>query len=292
MKKIISILTLIMMFSFMNVYADNIIDFSKKGNLTITLEESENKEKVVGAELKVTKIADAKVDGNSNLAYEFIDELKDSNISLKDVTVDGLLDEINNYINDNSITLNGQSEITNDEGVAKFSNLDLGLYIVSQENIVEGYSSIDSYLLTIPTIIDNDWVYDLDSLPKTELIKLIDINIEKIWKNNRISVPKSVTIDLLKDGELVEEVILSADNNWKHTFRRLPLSDNYSVKEVEVPKGYKVTYKQDGYNFTIINTNKLPQTGEYTYIIPIFIAIGIIFIGLGIFFERRGKVNE
>lgn len=292
MKKIISILTLIMMFSFMNVYADHTIDFSKKSNLTITLEESENKEKVVGAELKVTKIADAKVDGNSNLAYEFIDELKDSNISLKDVTVDGLLDEINNYINDNEIALNGQSEITNDEGVAKFSNLDLGLYIVSQENIVEGYSSIDSYLLTIPTIIDNDWVYDLDSLPKTELIKLIDINIEKIWKNNRISVPKSVTIDLLKDGELVEEVILSADNNWKHTFRRLPLSDSYSVKEVEVPKGYKVTYKQDGYNFTIINTNKLPQTGEYTYIIPIFIAIGIIFIGLGIFFERRGKVNE
>ena len=63
MKKIISILTLIMMFSFMNVYADHTIDFSKKGNLTITLEESENKEKVVGAELKVTKIADAKFKG-------------------------------------------------------------------------------------------------------------------------------------------------------------------------------------------------------------------------------------
>lgn len=293
MKKILSFLIMILLINFMNVNADSIVDFNKKGSLTITLMESESSEYISGASIKVTKIASAYLDNNSNIAYEFVEELKNSNIILDDLTKEDLLKDILKYMEENNIELNGDINNTDDLGKVSFNDLDLGLYIISQENIVEGYSSIDSYLLTIPTIIDNEWVYDIDSLPKTELIKLIDVSVEKIWKNNRISIPDSVTIELLKDEEVIDSVTLSEENEWKHVFERLPISDSYSVREKNVPKGYKVTYKQDGdYSFTVINTNKLPQTGEYTFIIPILVSLGIILIGIGLYLDKRGNIHE
>ena len=293
MKKILSFLIMILLINFINVNADSIVDFNKKGSLTITLMESESSEYISVASIKVTKIASAYLDNNSNIVYEFVDELKNSNIILDDLTKEDLLKDILKYMEENNIELNGDINNTDDLGKVSFNDLDLGLYIISQENIVEGYSSIDSYLLTIPTIIDNEWVYDIDSLPKTELIKLIDISVEKIWKNNRISIPNSVTIELLKDEEVIDSVTLSEENEWKHVFERLPISDSYSVREKDVPKGYKVTYKQDGdYSFTVINTNKLPQTGEYTFIIPILVSLGIILIGIGLYLDKRGNIHE
>src|SRR5699024_2699694 len=91
------------------------------------------------------------------------------------------------------------------------------------------------------------------------------VDVEKVWKGEK---QDSVTIHLLADGEKVEEVVLSEDTDWKHTFTDLPVVHNitdekaieYTVEEVEI-EGYSVEITGDAKEgFTIINTEIIEQT--------------------------------
>lgn len=289
MKKItIFLLSLMIAFNLNSVSAST-IDFNRKGSIEITLKESTNNESVVGASIKLVKIADAKVDNNSNLSYEFVDELSNCNVSLSDLTKPNIKDDIERCLS--GVNVNGIINSTDSNGKVSFSRLDLGLYLVSEEGETLGYSNINSFLINIPTIEDNDWIYDLESEPKTEIIKVTDLTVNKVWKNNNMKISEYVTVQLLKGTEVIDTVQLNSENNWTYTFRRMPLSDEYSILEVDIPDGYKATYKTEGYTFTVINTNKLPQTGELSYLVPIFVIAGMLFMALGIYIDKK-NINE
>ena len=72
----------------------------------------------------------------------------------------------------------------------------------------------------------------------------------------------------------------------------MPESDAYSVKEVDIPKGFTATYKQSGYIFTVINTSTLIQTGQLIWPIPVLAISGMLFIAVGIMFlQKKRKTN-
>ena len=264
------------------VGATNVIDFNRKGSLSINLIEAENNEKVSGAEIELIKVASAKLDNNSNLSYE-LDKNLNCKINLTNLEDEELLSKVEECIDNNQVI--GQKNITNANGIVNFNNLDLGLYLVRQSNELENYSSIDSYLITIPTIIDNNWIYDLNSEPKVEIIKLVDITINKVWNTTR-DIKNNVTVELLLDDEVIDTIELSEDNNWTYTLNRMRLSDKYSVREINVPKDIKVTYKNEGFNFTVINTDTLPQTGQAMYLVPLLFVIGVVLVALGYTFKK------
>lgn len=277
MKKYVLVLLLII-FLTPTVYAQNVIDFTKKGSLNITLIESQNSERVENAEIEIIKIADAYIDENSNLAYKKINEINTCNFELSNLELDGLKENIESCINDLNIT--GIKDTTDAKGNVIFNNLDLGLYLVRQTNDVEGYSTINSYLITIPTIIDNSWEYDLSSEPKTEIIKLMDLKVNKIWKTDR-KISDYVTLQLVLNDRVIDTVKLSKDNNWEYTWRRIPLNDEYEIKEINIPKGYTAIYEKNNNNYTVINADNLPHTGQNTYIAYIIGVSGIILFVLG-----------
>ncbi|MBR3113342.1 MAG: Cna B-type domain-containing protein, partial [Methanobrevibacter sp.] len=75
----------------------------------------------------------------------------------------------------------------------------------------------------------------------TEVIFMI--NITKIWDDadNQDGIrPKNVTVELLADGEKVDEIVLSENNNWTAYFKELHGYNeegnliNYTVKELKV----------------------------------------------------------
>ena len=221
------------------VYASNdIVDLSKKGSLSITLINEEYNEKIVGAEIEVIKVGTVGIN-NNNLAYSLIPELSNCNISLSNILDESLKGKIVNCVNSNNY--NGRVETTDKSGNVKYNDLDLGLYLIRQNNILDGYSAIESYLITIPTLNDNLWVYDIDSVPKTEIIKMFSLNIRKIWKTDK-ELPDFITIELLLDGEIKDTVKLGKDNDWKYTWEKIPYSDKYTVREKDSPKGYTTIY--------------------------------------------------
>ena len=92
------------------------------------------------------------------------------------------------------------------------------------------------------------------------------VTVNKIWGNPEDAVPIEVT--LLQNETIYSKmpVILSADNNWKHTWSQLPLTDDngtpyvYTVSEA-VMDGFEATYTRvvndDGSTaITITNTKK------------------------------------
>ena len=281
-KRINYLLVIItLFFGFMiNVDAkeNNTVDFSRKGSIEVTLHEMSEDTYVEGAEITIYKIADAYLDG-VNLAFKYTDELSSCSVSLDDLTIDDLSKKITLCVKPESV---GTSLITNDFGTVIFNDLDLGLYLVSQTNKVEGYSNIDSFLVQIPKVIDNSWTYDIIANPKTDIYKEIDLVVNKVWNTDSNKLPEKVEIELLLDGEVIDTVILNSTNKWTHTFKNLEKSDKYSVREINIPKGYKVSYTNNEYIFTVTNTDTLANTGQLFYSIIILAIFGLIFILLGV----------
>ena len=63
---------------------------------------------------------------------------------------------------------------TNNQGYASFNNLDLGLYLIEQTNKVDGYSKIDPFLIYMPKFEENKWIYEINAIPKVDIIRLFD----------------------------------------------------------------------------------------------------------------------
>ena len=286
MKRIKIILLSILIFYSTNIYAleNNTIDFNSKGSIEITLSEKTDNEKIEGAEILLYKVADAKSE-NHNLVFEYIDELKSCNASLNDLETKSKSEDIEKCINEN---INSLKQITDVNGTVKYNDLDLGLYLVKQNNIVKGYSKIDSFLVMIPKITDNKWIYDIKSTPKTDIIRVIDINVKKVWNtstsntNDSIKLPRSIEVELLLNDKVIDTVKLSKDNNWSYTWEDLAKSEEYTIKEINVPKGYTPSYQKDNNTFIVTNTSTLVQTGQMLWIVMLLIITGITFIIISI----------
>src|SRR5699024_8721122 len=70
------------------------------------------------------------------------------------------------------------------------------------------------------------------------------VDVEKVWKGKK---QDKVTIKLLANGKEVDSIELSKENDWKHTFKDLPVVEDiedeevieYTVEEVGI-EGYEV----------------------------------------------------
>lgn len=281
MKKIIFILIIFVMF-IGNIKADNIVDLNKKGSISINLKGENN---IVGAEIQIIQIGKVNII-NNNLVFEYIDELNDCNYKLSDENIKNIEVCIQNK------KLNVTTKITDSNGKVLFDNLNLGVYYIKQINKIKNFSQMDPILIMLPKEINNSFEYNIDASPKIEILDLTDIKIKKIWNTDKKDkILNHVTIELYKDKEKIETVTLNEENNWEIVIEELPKSDSYSVKEINLPKGYTVTYNLNEYTFTVTNTPSLVDTGQITYVYNIILFIGIMLIIVGIILKRR-EINE
>lgn len=145
-----------------------------------------------------------------------------------------------------------------------FENLDVNAagkalnYTVKEENVPEGYTlSID----------DKDPAHLV--LTNKHEPNVTQVKVTKKWDdaNNQDGLrPKEIRVQLYAgDQKLGKEVVLSADNEWTHTFEKLAEKANgqdihYSVKEVDVPKGYTVTEESKEKGDVVLTNTHTPST--------------------------------
>ena len=281
---------MIILFSVDNIYAlsSNVVDFNHKGSIQITLYEKNDNEKIEGSELTIYKVADAR-EKDHNLVFEYVKELEGCPVSLVDLESSTVSGEIEKCIPSD---MTGIVKVTDVDGSVKYEDLDLGLYLVKQTNKVEGFSKIDSFLAMIPKVIDNKWVYDVEATPKTDIIRVINIDVKKVWNtstsntNHTINIPKSITVELLLNDEVIDTITLSKENNWKYTWIDLEKSDMYTVREKNVPRGYTVTYQKEDNSFIITNTSSLVQTGQMLWIVLLVGMIGVLFVIISLVYDK------
>ena len=145
----------------------------------------------------------------------------------------------------------------------------------------------------IPRVINDEWTYNVTSKPKTDIIRVIDLKVTKVWNkansniSSSINLPKEIEIELSKNGEVIDTVKLNSANNWEYTWKDLEKSDMYNVREVNVPKGYTVTYQKEGNLFIVTNTTSLVQTGNMPWLVEIIGGIGLIFIVISLIYNKN-----
>jgi hypothetical protein len=264
------------------------LDPNQTGSISVALVSQNGTEPMEGAELSIFHIATVGADENGMLFYVYTDAFSDCGTALDDPELVKMLDS---FVSGKNIP--AQKITTDANGKAICKDLPLGLYFVKQTNTVEGFASCASFLVTLPMKTDSGLKYDVDASPKTDVARLINVTVKKIWNTDSSTpLPNSVTVQLLHYEELVQTAILSKENDWQLTYTGLPESDGYSIKEVNIPKGFTATYKRNGYVFTVTNTSTLIQTGQLMWPIPVLAVSGILLIAAGVvLLQKKRKTN-
>ena len=200
---------------------------------------------------------------------------------------DSLTSTLVNYLSaDDSITPTATREVAvvnkgadNETGQVVFDKdsagkeLKPGVYLVIPAGITDGrYTYIpESYLVSLPNL-DNDsnWDYSVAIQDKFERDydppgsggTTINRNVLKVWEDGGSEDrPVSVTVRLLRDGEVFDEVELSEDNDWRYSWTGLSRDYEWTLVEVDVPSDYTVEIVREGTTFVVTNsTDDTPGT--------------------------------
>ena len=263
-------------------------DPDQTGSISVALASQDGAQPMEGAELSVFRVATVGGDEKGNLFYAYTDEFSGCGAGLDDPD---LVKKLEAFVSGKN--LSAKKIVTDAQGKGTCEDLDLGLYFVKQTGDVEGFAPCTSFLVTVPVKTDNGFRYDVDASPKTEAAKLVDITIKKVWNTDKsTAIPKNVTVQLLRGDAVVETAILSKDNDWQITYSDLPESDAYSIKEVNVPKGFTATYGKKGYTFTVTNTASLAQTGQLIWPIPVLAMAGLFLLLVGFAILRKSEKHH
>lgn len=104
-----------------------------------------------------------------------------------------------------------------------------------------------------------------------------DITVIKRWAGDDPH-PDSVTVELLRNGSVIDQIVLNAQNSWTYIWEKLPIKDengadyNYTVIEQRVP-GYEADYtieaSSDGESGTYwIPAERVVAGGQYILVSP------------------------
>lgn len=198
------------------------------------------------------------------------------------------------------------SAVADENGMAHFSLLPLGLYLVLVDGCVqEGYVySVSAFFVMLPEqqADTNTWNYTVTASPKlSKNPLLVDYEVLKIWKDNchETQRPQSITVHLLCDGQIYDTVTLPQNGRWQYAWEKLDSNHKWSVTEEPIDGYAAASVEQNGYTFVITNTcNKpttpdkpnLPQTGQLWWPVPVMLIGGLLLIFFGQL-RRRGDGN-
>lgn len=159
---------------------------------------------------------------------------------------------------------------TDADGNVEFNDLDTGLYLIGGLSVnADGtnYTFYDS-MMVLPSKDGDSYVYDVTAKPKSTQSEPSTqektYTVLKLWQDegHTDKRPASVTVDIVKNGQLEETVTLSSANNWTYSFTLSDPNASISVVERKVAKDYTVKVTEKDSSFIIINTWNTQQTDE------------------------------
>lgn len=264
----------------------------------LTLYYQKDEKAFSGLQVEIYRVAEAFPDGK----FQLIAPYAGYPVNIHDITDQqqwkNIASTLSAYIVADQLTPDATVQ-TDGQGVARFENLQTGLYlvcrVVAEEQ--EGTYIFDQFMVYLPTPqTDGTYRYQVEAKPKcTQFTPNTQYTVTKLWQDDQTDRPQAVTVDIYRDGVLQQTQQLSKDNNWSYTWY-VSADDpgQWTVAEREVPAGYKVSIRQNGNVFSVINTRQshtdTPQTGDTFTPLPWVLALclsGMVLLLLGIYGRRR-----
>lgn len=166
-KRILSILCCVILISALAVtaFAAEVPDLNRKGTISITM--TYNDEIVPGGTLTLYHVAEVSVENHADYRYQYTQDYKDCLVSLEDLDSSATALALAEYTENNTIA--GTTAEINAQGQVVFTDLDLGLYLLIQQDAPDGYALVNPFLVSVPGRKDGSYIYDVDASPKLAL---------------------------------------------------------------------------------------------------------------------------
>ena len=166
-RRIFSVFTLIALLCAlcMTAYAHDVPDLSRKGSISITMHHSG--ELVPGGTLTLFRVGEVYED-DGNFGYRLTGDFVQCGVSLDDIQSAALPEALANYVQSNKLV--GRTEKIDENAVAYFDDLELGLYLIIQYKAAEGFNVTKPFVVSVPAVVNGQYLYDVDGSPKVDPI--------------------------------------------------------------------------------------------------------------------------
>lgn len=148
----------------MPVLAHEVPDQTRKGSIEITMHTDETT--VGGGTLTLYRVGDVN-ESDGNYAFVLTEDFEESGESLENIGSAELANHLAAYAEEK--TLEGLTQAIDDNGNVSFTELELGLYLLVQEEAAEGYNKLNPFVVSVPQMKEGAYVYEVDASPKVEL---------------------------------------------------------------------------------------------------------------------------
>lgn len=147
-------------------YAHEVPDAERLGSVSLTM--TYDGTKVPGGTVTLYRVGDVVAD-DGNYDFALTESCAESDVSLEDVQSPDAAQALAGFVREND--LRGTTASIASDGTVAFDDLEIGLYLVTQDTPAEGYRAFDPFLVGVPLNDEGTYVYDVDASPKLELAK-------------------------------------------------------------------------------------------------------------------------
>lgn len=145
------------------VYAHEVPDLGRKGSISITMHHYGVP--VPGGTMTLFRVGEV-CEEDGNYSFRLTGDFLECDVSLDSIQSSELPEILAGFVEDNK--LEGRTEEINGEAVARFDDLELGLYLLIQYEAAEGYYATKPFVVSVPGKEDGHYIYDVDASPKVD----------------------------------------------------------------------------------------------------------------------------
>lgn len=150
----------------MAAYAHDVPDASKKGFISVQM--TYDNQPVAGGFLTLYRVGEVKED-DGNYSFALSGDFTASEADLSDISSAALAKELAQYAENRK--LSGKTAQIGDDGEVSFTELELGLYLLVQNEAADGYHKAAPFMVSVPMNENGTYIYTVDASPKVELQK-------------------------------------------------------------------------------------------------------------------------
>ena len=260
------------------------IELTRKGSITVTLRDSESGSAVSGGKLTLYQVASISRQ-NGNLSYDYTNGFENCGVSLGDLSESDLAQTLDDKRPAGS---KGETLTLDTDGKAVFSRLPLGLYLVVQSTASTGYEKINPFLVSVPLVEEDTYLYDVDALPKVGTLTPttppdVPGEPDKPEEPDKPTEPEKPTTPENPDKPETPDIPEEPGKNTP------PGADNPAdwVLNGRPDKNKQAPGADNPEDWVLNGRPTLPQTGQLNWPIPVLTAAGTCLIAAGILLRKK-----
>lgn len=143
-------------------------DLSKEGSITVAMRNPETNGVISGGNMTLFKVGDVYSE-NGNFSFVLTADFSGSGQSLSRIEGAEAAKNLAAYAKKQNVK--GTTVTIGSDGNAVFSAVKPGLYLLTQKQAAKGYYNVTPFLVSVPLLENESYLYDIDATPKMEPLK-------------------------------------------------------------------------------------------------------------------------